>query len=49
MARWLDAFVDAAFAFALTLPVGVSLALRAREFSALKVTTDPVDTGDPTS
>jgi hypothetical protein len=29
--------------------IGVSLALRAREFSALSATTDSVDTGDSTS
>ena len=45
VARWAPGFIY----MGIPVLIGVSLALRAREFSALSATTDSVDTGDSTS
>ena len=45
VARWAPGFIY----MGIPVLIGVSVALRAREFSAVSGTTDPVDTGDPTS
>ena len=43
-ARWVPGFAY----MAIPLLIGVSMSLRAREFSALGATSAPVDTGDTT-